>query len=361
MRMLKGLTAALSIAVLLAAMAVPAQAVPGYRRSIDITFPTRSGASYVDSYFAGRSGGRVHRATDLMGAHGWPIYAAKAGRVVWAPTAAHPTAGWAMQVRGRDGRVYAYYHLGRSRGARSGAIASGVGTGSWVRRRQVIGYLGDSGNASGGSPHLHFEIEDPRVRDPFGGQRMNPYASLRTAQREGDYANGRSRRSSRGGSRTPGRQSLRQGDDGPAVAVWQRKLNKIRRRNIAVDGDFGPTTHAATVAFQRHRGIGPAGLGTVGPLTRAAMQRSLARQRRGPAPTPTPATASLRQGAEGGRVTVWQRKLNKIRRRNIAVDGDFGPTTHAATVAFQRHRGIGPAGLGTVGPLTRAAMQRALR
>ncbi|MDQ3029702.1 MAG: peptidoglycan-binding protein, partial [Actinomycetota bacterium] len=103
------------------------------------------------------------------------------------------------------------------------------------------------------------------------------------------------------------------------------------------------------------------GLGTVGPLTRAAMQRSLARQRRGPAPTPTPATASLRQGAEGGRVTVWQRKLNKIRRRNIAVDGDFGPTTHAATVAFQRHRGIGPAGLGTVGPLTRAAMQRALR
>ena len=364
MRMLKGLTAALSIAVLLAA-AVPAQAVPRYRRAIDITFPTRSGASYVDSYFASRGGGsRVHRATDLMGPHGWPIYAAKAGRVVWAPPAGHPTAGWALQVRGRDGRVYAYYHLGRSNGARSGAIASGVDTGSWVRRRQVIGYLGDSGNASGGSTHLHFEIEDPRIRDPFGGDRMNPYASLRTAQREGDYANGRSRRSSRGGSRAPVRQSLRQGDDGPAVSGWQRKLNKVRRRNIAVDGDFGPATHAATVAFQRHRGIGPAGLGTVGPITRAAMQKALAFNRRARAPrggSRAPVRQSLRQGDEGKRVAIWQRKLNKVRRRNIAVDGDFGPATHAATIAFQRHRGIGPAGLGTVGPLTRAAMARALR
>jgi peptidoglycan hydrolase-like protein with peptidoglycan-binding domain len=59
------------------------------------------------------------------------------------------------------------------------------------------------------------------------------------------------------------------------VAVWQRRLNKVRRRNLAVDGDFGPATHAATVAFQRNRGIGPVGLGTVGPRTRAAMERAL--------------------------------------------------------------------------------------
>jgi peptidoglycan hydrolase-like protein with peptidoglycan-binding domain len=360
MRMLKGLTATLSIAVLLATMAVPALATPEYRQAIDITFPTRRGATYSDSYFNSRGGGsRVHRATDLMGQHGWPVYAAKAGRVVWAPPAAHPTAGWALQVRGRDGRVYAYYHLGHAGGGRSGAIAAGVATGSWVRRRQVIGYVGDSGNAAGGWPHLHFEIEDGRIRDPFGGRRMNPYASLRTAEREGDYANGRGSRSSRGGPRSPVRESLRQGHDGPRVSAWQRKLNKIRRRNIAVDGDFGPATHAATIQFQRNRGIGPAGPGTVGPLTRAAMARSLARQRRGPAPPA--ATASLRMGAEGKRVAIWQRKLNKIRRRNIAVDGDFGPATHAATIQFQRNRGIGPAGLGTVGPLTRAAMARSLR
>jgi peptidoglycan hydrolase-like protein with peptidoglycan-binding domain len=58
----------------------------------------------------------------------------------------------------------------------------------------------------------------------------------------------------------------------------------------------------------------------------------------------------------------WQKALNRSRRGGrVVADGDFGPATHAATVSFQKSVGLGPAGLGIVGPNTRAAMKRVLR
>lgn len=167
----------LAVCLLLAGSLSPAWAAARYERVVSLTFPVQPGVSYTDDYHAIR-GDHFHRATDLFAATGSPVYAAKSGEIVWIPARGHPTAGNAIQVRGDDGLLYAYYHLQ--------SYADGLRDGSRVVRGQVIAYVGDSGNAAG-VPHLHFEIHDERVTDPYGTHRLNPYPSLRAAERHGDY------------------------------------------------------------------------------------------------------------------------------------------------------------------------------
>ena len=319
---------------------------------VSITFPTVESARFADDYFGARSSGRVHRATDLFAPAGSAVYAARAGRVVWAPDSEQWGAGFALQILGDDDRTYAYYHLGPAGGRRGQAIVSSVRLGSFVERGQRIGVVGDSGNAGGGSPHLHFEIHDGRLRDPYGGNRLNPYPSLLAAQGR------RPERPSR--SATPPA-SLSIGDRGPAVAAWQRDVNRTRPGNpIETDGIFGPRTQRATMIFQRQVGLTPAGLGVVGPTTRAALERWVREDRLVPTPAPKASAAPvLRLGDRGRAVAAWQRALNRVDRAALAADGAFGPLTHQATVAFQRAAGLGRAGLGVVGPKTRAAMRAA--
>ena len=335
------------LAVLLLPVATPAHAA-GYRDPLSIRFPTVSSARYGDDYGNWRSGGRRHRATDLFAAAGSPVYAARGGRVVWMPRSEYPGAGYSLWIRDNHGHTFAYYHLGPAGGSLRQAVASGITTGSWIRRGQLIGRLGDSGNAAGGTPHLHFEIHDEGVRDIYGGTgRRNPYASLRAAQ-------GRTApQASRAGTRST---ALEIGARGPAVVRWQRLLNRAISAGLVADGAFGPATHAATVRFQRAAGLGPAGLGTVGPQTRAAMARRLAVR------APARATArALRSGSSGPAVVRWQRLLNRAISAGLVPDGAFGPATHAATVRLQRSAGLnGAAGQGVVGPRTRAALQRRL-
>ena len=66
---------------------------------------------------------------------------------------------------------------------------------------------------------------------------------------------------------------VERGDRGPAVGRWQRELNRVRARDIAVDQVFGPETHSATEQFQRSQGIVVDGI--VGPQTRRAMRTAV--------------------------------------------------------------------------------------
>jgi len=72
---------------------------------------------------------------------------------------------------------------------------------------------------------------------------------------------------------------------------------------------------------------------------------------------PKPAEpAKLRSGAQGGEVKALQRRLHELGYQVQEADGQFGPETHHAVVAFQKVNRLGRDGV--VGPLTRRALDR---
>jgi hypothetical protein len=183
---------AILVAALWAGLAVglapPVGASSDHNQVVNITFPVLGPNSYINDYTYARSGG-AHRATDIMASYGQQVHAAVGGRITWMPGATDnrpPSYGYMITIRGDDGRSYNYIHLGRQDGPASEAYAPGLAVNSRVERGQHIGWVGHSGNAHPSAPHLHFEIRDPNVTDPYGSDRINPYFSLRAAEARGD-------------------------------------------------------------------------------------------------------------------------------------------------------------------------------
>ena len=145
-----------------------------------ITFPVMGGARYSNDFGDCRSGcARQHEGNDLMGTKLQPLLAAADGRIGWSRTDGNNM----FSLRGDDGWSYSYIHVNNDTpGTDDGAnppewiFAPGIEEGSEVVAGQHIGFLGDSGNAEGTSPHLHFEIHKP------GGEPVNPYWSLMLSQ-----------------------------------------------------------------------------------------------------------------------------------------------------------------------------------
>lgn len=191
---------AVTALVALGAVLLPAPAAEAastdYEQVVDITFPFEEGTTvrYRDDYDASRGGGRYHQATDLMVPLGTPVHAAMGGTVRWMsgdPVTGPASYGWMVRIAGDDGRAYAYVHLGEQDGQWDGAYAKGIVPGARVDRGQLIGWAGCSGSATcGGGEHLHFEIHDNTVKDPYDyhdHERINPYWSLVAAEQRGDY------------------------------------------------------------------------------------------------------------------------------------------------------------------------------
>lgn len=198
----RGISTALALVLVATVIVVSpgaAFAAP-YTDAVDITFPTDPGATFSDTFDAGRSGGRVHKATDLMADKMTPVYAAVGGQITWAPGAdgdGEAGYGYMLTIGGDDGREYNYIHLNNDTpgtddgaGGPEQAFAPGIGVDVQVERGQLLGWLGDSGNAEGTASHLHFSIIDPAVSDPYGTNYVNPYASLLDALDRGDFADG---------------------------------------------------------------------------------------------------------------------------------------------------------------------------
>ncbi|MCL2629308.1 MAG: M23 family metallopeptidase [Alphaproteobacteria bacterium] len=96
---------------------------------------------------------RAHRGVDFRAAHGTPIPAAGAGRVV---RRGYDASGYGNFIQIRHGGSFEtlYAHMSR--------FAPGVNVGTYVRQGQIVGFVGSTGVSSG--PHLHYEIIQNGVR-----------------------------------------------------------------------------------------------------------------------------------------------------------------------------------------------------
>jgi murein DD-endopeptidase MepM/ murein hydrolase activator NlpD len=120
--------------------------------------PVQGPHSFSNDFGAPRSGGRSHQGNDILAPRGTPVVASVAGV---ASENHSPLGGNSYFLKGKDGNTYFGAHLDSYTGS-WGSVAAGT----------VLGYVGTTGDARGGPPHLHFEIH------PGGGAAVNPYPTL---------------------------------------------------------------------------------------------------------------------------------------------------------------------------------------
>lgn len=127
-------------------------------------FPVKAPYSFVDTYLAPRAGYRKHQGVDIFAIAGTPVYAVVNGVVE--EKGVNPLGGNKLWIRSPgDNWRYYYAHLS--------GYGPGISNGSRVKKGQIIGYVGNTGNARTTPPHLHFETHVP------SGAATNPYPILK--------------------------------------------------------------------------------------------------------------------------------------------------------------------------------------
>jgi murein DD-endopeptidase MepM/ murein hydrolase activator NlpD len=140
-------------------------------------FPHKTAeVTFSNSWGSRRSGGRRHRGTDIISPRGTEVLAVADGVVT--KMGKHRLSGYYIHIDHAGEWSTSYLHLNNDtlgtddgEGGTWTAFFPTLIEGDRVVAGQVIGYVGDSGNAEGTIPHTHFEIK-------HDGEKKNPYDYL---------------------------------------------------------------------------------------------------------------------------------------------------------------------------------------
>jgi len=121
--------------------------------------PVDGAVAFTDTWGAPRSGGRFHEGVDMIAVRGTPAVAVESGKVKRMGNGG--LGGITVWLRGDSGDEYYYAHLD--------GWASGLAVGQHLSAGELLGYVGNTGNAAYTVTHLHFEFH------PGGGSAVNPY------------------------------------------------------------------------------------------------------------------------------------------------------------------------------------------
>ncbi len=135
---------------------------PGASRYLKV-FPVAGDNSYSDDYGAPRHQGR-HEGVDIMADRGTPLVAVDDTVVKRLSRVETGLGGIWVWLQRADGTEYYYAHMS--------SIAAGLDVGTKLTAGQVIGAVGNTGDARYGAPHCHFELH------PGGGGSADPYSDL---------------------------------------------------------------------------------------------------------------------------------------------------------------------------------------
>ncbi len=126
-----------------------------------------SGATIENTYGAPRSGGRKHQGIDIFAPRGTTVLNTVDGVILY--TGRDTYGGNVVRILGVDKRIYYYAHL---------HSYNDFDPGEKIHQGEVIGYVGNTGNAITTPPHLHFEIMKIKWLFPLRIENINPYGEL---------------------------------------------------------------------------------------------------------------------------------------------------------------------------------------
>jgi len=141
------------------------------RRELEIPVEGVKANQLANTFAEKRGGQRTHEALDILAPRNTPVKAVEDGTIA---RLFESKAGGTTVYQFDPTEQYCYYYAHLER------YADGLKEGDHVKKGQVIGYVGTSGNAPKDTPHLHFAVfKLTSAKHWWEGTPINPYDILR--------------------------------------------------------------------------------------------------------------------------------------------------------------------------------------
>ena len=145
----------------------PLNQLKSMRLDRHLSVPVKGVSRYKlqDTWGNARSQGRRHEGIDIMAARGTKVYSTTDGLI--ADLRNNNLGGKVIWIRGPSDSWHYYAHLDSHK--------RGLKVGDYVHKGDLIGYVGNTGNARHTAPHLHYGL----YLNGKGRGAVNPYPYLR--------------------------------------------------------------------------------------------------------------------------------------------------------------------------------------